>query len=246
MIDQVKKFGDLIGKKKLFPLTQHILNFLFVVSISSFVFEKYYFKYKLLDITNYNLVYNFLVKGNFAVPISIFFVIWALTFFIAKYVFIMANQALSKRFRKKINAIEDEILKEKTVRESSSIKDDREKDWVRFLVEEIKANNTKQDLNRILAFMRKKKDEFQDEFVVVLRGLIAVSIYFSIVPYFGHLLYLILIITFVIYVFFIVGFYQLMELTPDIIFKVRAYYSDENKEQIGNNVIEKSDETRAF
>ena len=243
MIDQVKKVGDLIGKKKLFPLAQHLLNFLFVISISSFLFEKFYFKYKLLDITDYQVIYNFLIKGNFAVPISIFFIVWVLTFFISKYAFIVANSALSKRFREKINKIEAEILKEKSIQEPSSIKDDREKDWVRFLVEEIKASNTKKDLNRILAFMRKKKDECQDEFVVVLRGLIAVSIYFSAVPYFGYLLFSILIAAFLIYVFLLVSLYQLMELTPDIIFKIRKYYDDEKTDDVkseSTNIIKES------
>ena len=87
--------------------------------------------------------------------------------------------------------------------------------------------------------MSKVKIEKEDEFVILFRGLIAVSIYVCVIPHFGKILYLLLIITFIIYVFILVSIYQLMELTPEIIFKIRKYFSTENQTTNKNELITK-------
>ena len=238
MKNQITEFGDLIRSKKLFPLAKHLLNFLFVVSISSFLFENFYFKYELLDVTDYKKIYTFLVKGSFAVPLTLFFITWIITYSISTYAFVFANMALSKRFRKKINEIEIELEKEadkiENVAETThgiSFKERYGKDWISFLIEKIKARYTTKDLERLMTYMSKVKREKEDEFVILFRGLIAVSIYVCIVPYFGKILYLLLLISFIIYVFILVSIYQLMELTPEIILKIRRKY---NRDKITN------------
>ncbi len=236
MKNQITEFGDLIRSKKLFPLAKHLLNFLFVVSISSFLFEKYYFKYELLDITDYKKIYTFLVKGNFAVPLTLFFITWIITYSISTYAFVFANMALSKRFRKKINEIEIELEKKADkidtaaeITHGISFKEKYGKDWVTFLIEKIKASYTSKDLERLLKYMSKVKVEKEDEFVILFRGLIAVSIYVCVIPYFGGILYCLLLLSFLTYVFILVSIYQLMELTPEIIFKIRTHFNKENK-----------------
>jgi ABC-type multidrug transport system fused ATPase/permease subunit len=243
MSNRISEFGDLIRRKKLFPLAKHLLNFLFVVSISSFLFEKFYYKYQLLDVTDYKTIYAFLVKGDFAIPLTIFFIVWVLTFSISTYAFVFANMALSKFFRKKMNKLEidlkkqsDDVEKAAEITHGISFKEKYGKDWFEFLIEKIRASYTTNDLQSLLAYMSKIKSEKEDEFVILFRGLIAVSIYVTITPHFGKWLYIILLIAFLIYVFVIVSTYQLMELTPDVIIKIKKHFrknesSQENKKE---------------
>ena len=77
--------------------------------------------------------------------------------------------------------------------------------------------------------MSKVKAEKEDEFVILFRGLIAVSIYVCVIPYFGAILYCLLLLAFLIYVFVLVSIYQLMELTPEIILKIRKNFNKKDK-----------------
>lgn len=236
MQTKFSEFGNFIKSKNLFPLTKDLLNILFVLSISSFIFEKFYFKYDLIDVTDYKIVYAFFVKGDFAIPLSIFFISWALTNILGNLTFLLANSALTNYFRRQIERTEIELKKEfdkveKNVKEvhNISMKERYGKDWINYLIEKIKLSFSQAEYEKLLRYMSKTKIEKEDEFVILLRGLIAISIYVCVVPYFGKILYFLLISTFLFYVLIIVSIYQLMELTPELISKIKQAYNKMNK-----------------
>ena len=56
---------DYLQGKPVYAIARRALNFLFSVSITSFLFERFYFKYTWMDITAYKAILDFLVKGYF-------------------------------------------------------------------------------------------------------------------------------------------------------------------------------------
>ena len=68
--------NDYLEGKKVYPVLSRILNLLFVASITSFIFEKFYFKYTWLDISDYKSILDFLIKGRFFIPFPYFFVLY--------------------------------------------------------------------------------------------------------------------------------------------------------------------------
>lgn len=67
--------GDYLKGKPVYPVIRRFLNLLFSTSLTSFLFENFYFKYTLYDITDYKSIFDFFINGSFFVPFSIFIII---------------------------------------------------------------------------------------------------------------------------------------------------------------------------
>lgn len=63
------------GKDGLFMKFSRLLSPLLSINICSFIWEKYFFKYQWMDITDYRVVLDFFLKGNFIIPLSLFIIV---------------------------------------------------------------------------------------------------------------------------------------------------------------------------
>jgi ABC-type transport system involved in cytochrome bd biosynthesis fused ATPase/permease subunit len=237
MMDKIIEFSNLIRTKKIFPAVKYLLNFLFVVNIASFLFENLYFKYELLDISNYKIVYNFFVKGSFAIPLTLFFLVWVLTYSVAILLFSRINKIVSNFFRNKIDQFENKIKKDThlndqnsdIIRANNAFEEKYGENWFELEVAKIKSKYSKADLKSILLDLKKIKFERESEFIILFRGFIAVSIFFATSPDFGTGLFVILIFAFFICLIVLILIFQFMELIPYIINKIKQHLRSKNE-----------------
>lgn len=241
MVNDTLSLFKFLHANKLFVAVKVFANHIFVICISSALFEKFYFKYELLNFSDYNALYDFFIKGAFIVPFSIFFVIWLSTFLVAFGLFTLLNQRISKKWVKKIHArkfISKKKLKDinngakhaKGVKISDRIGDK----WYVTLYNRVKESVTPQQVRKIYNDFSKMQRSAADHFVMLFRGLIAVIIFYSTIPHFGCLLLGILIICFILYSLILVFIYQFAELMPEVVRKIdvemQEYISSESKE----------------
>jgi hypothetical protein len=99
MIDLTTVF-DKFSEKKTPDKVRAFLNFVFVASITSFVFQRVYFNYHIIDIANYQLVFDFFVSGNFFIPLLLFLVTYEITKYIPSSIFILTNVYISEWIEK--------------------------------------------------------------------------------------------------------------------------------------------------
>src|SRR6185436_16622118 len=201
MIEKLLPLAEYLKEKTLFPSVKRVLNFCFVLGISSFLFEKYYFKYSLLDITDYKRQYEFIAHGIFIIPFSIFFLVWALTGLLGNGLFTIFNYGITEKYRKKI--LEFSFHKSKTgkqlkrvdamIQENMIVKP--KKDWYITIYNSLKSSFTPKEYRRMINDLEQFKQKSISDSILVLRAMVAIFIYFLTITYFGWLLLTLLLIT---------------------------------------------------
>jgi hypothetical protein len=224
---------EFLHQNKLFPALKVFLNHLFVVSISSFLFETIYFKYDILDISDYKSIYNFFVKGDFVVPFALFFITWLITFLISTGLFNIINTIITKRLNDKYlnkKFISDEQIKKiewsaevaRGVKLSEEIGDK----WYIVVYNRIKESINPEQKRKIYYKFQKMQRSSSDDFIMIFRGFISLIIFFCIQEYFGWVLFSLVLICFIIYCIILIFIYQVAETLPVIINKIDKEISD--------------------
>ncbi len=85
------------GKATYGPV-RRIVDILLSVSIASFLFEAFYFKYQLMDIGDYKSIINFFIKGHFIVPLLLSLLAHYVTYFIAYSFFSLSTTKKSTKW----------------------------------------------------------------------------------------------------------------------------------------------------
>ncbi len=89
------------GKPIYAPIIR-LLNLLFLLCISSFIYEKIYGVYEWLDISDYKSILNYLIKGKFFIPFSIFITVYSITQFISFMIIRVIMHLFSVKIQQKI------------------------------------------------------------------------------------------------------------------------------------------------
>lgn len=236
MFGDFLSFTKYLNEKTLFPTVKRVLNFCFVLGISSFVFEKYYFKYSLLDITDYKAQYEFIAHGLFIIPFSIFFFVWAFSNMIGQGLFSVCNSIMANLFRAKIinySVKKNEAIKMLKTTESMLEKQiivKPKKEWFVLIYESLKTPDAAKSHGEMVNNLELYKKKLTNDSILVLRALIAICIYYSIVSYFGWILFVLLLMFLIIIIFLLVLGYQFAELLPTVIqkaaFEIEKYIKD--------------------
>lgn len=240
MVNDTLSLFKFLHANKLFVAVKVFADQIFVICISSALFEKFYFKYELLSFTDYKAIFNFFIKGEFIVPFSVFFIVWLCTFLFAFGIFSLVNQSISKKWVKKIHSkrfISKKKIKDidKGAKNTKGIKiSDRFGDkWYVALYNRIKASITPQQVRKIQNDFSKAQRSAASHFNMIFRGLIAVLIFFNTVPHFGWILFSVLMICFILYSVILVFIYQFTELMPEVVRKIdiemQEYINSESK-----------------
>lgn len=200
-----------------------LLNTIFVVGISSYLFESFYFDYELLDLANYRAIYWFFVDGSFIVPAAIFFVTLKVTSFLGTTLFKVPNLLLGESIKRKIRRYsidrnfpegvlsnEQQAAVEKFVsfETGPSLKD---------LFRSFSKLIDSAKLARIQNKANIAQATVEAEFVLVVRALFAMLIYFNNVSHFGWFLLVIIILILVSSVVLQTLAYQFAEIIPFVV-----------------------------
>ncbi len=169
-------------------------------------------------------ILDYFLSGEFIIPFGIFFLIWVITKF-AGSLFEVANYKITEWIRKKFDkfnfikpdgALEDAVA---PVLPDGS----RPKRWTVRLYEITRRKLTNAKLEEIDLRLKYSQVQFTSDFVLVIRSIIAIIIYFCCVEYFGGKLFTLLIFTQFVIIFLVFFGYQLAALIPI----VGSKYSEE-------------------
>jgi len=189
------------------------LNIIFICSITSFVFERYYFKYRLLPIDDVNSIYDFFIRGHFIVPFALFYAFWILTIALRMLLFQVPNAFISKKFGSILTKFMVWYLVSKKSKFSSPnvLPKSKSLDWV------VKSlPDTELEDRSLIKKTLQSHQSLESDFTLVLRGFIAITLYFISIDYFGWRMFLILLL--ILLFTWILQFmkYQFVEATPTL------------------------------
>lgn len=231
--------GDYLKGKPVYPVIRRFLNLLFSTSLTSFLFEKFYFKYTLYDITDYKSILSFFINGNFFVPFSIFIIIhyfldWISDGFFLVFTLRKSSEVVTEIYNYELNKydyrnIVDTINKNPIIKMPIKFN----KSVISNLLKHLSHELTIEQWQEAEILLEEQKTATKESFKLSIKAFLTFTVYFFIVPYFGWLLY-----SLVIFVLFLISFglyfaYLLMDILPAIITRfqhhVSIYLSEEIK-----------------
>lgn len=212
--------SDYIKGKAIYPSIRRFLNLLFLVSITSFFYERLYGRYTLDEITNYKVILDFFVKGHFFIPFSIFVIVYALTQFISFLVFKIFYLKKSLKITKEI--FEQKIEKEDLVEGAGVIESylnnlthiNLSKEEIIEVYTEIKQELSYEDIMELKKVLNDQKDIIELNFVLILRMFIAVTIYYASLENFGGYLYYPVIAILILLIIVLYNTYKYLDIAP--------------------------------
>lgn len=207
------------GKPVFIPV-RRLLNLLFNISISSFLYVRYFGSYTLLSFNQYKEAIDFFIKGKFFIPFSIFIVVYAFTQTIASIVFYLSTHFWSVRNQRKI--LKHKMKKseiDKGLKNISSLSEylSPEKLTKEQMVEfynKFREEFTQEAFQELVAALKEPKDNIEANFLFTFRMLVAITIYFISLPEFSGLLYVFVLITLLILSYFFIISYRLLDVIP--------------------------------
>jgi hypothetical protein len=202
--------GDYLKGKSIMPSIRRTLNFLFNISISSYLFERIYGSYTWLNYNDYKGILDFFIKGNFFIPFSIFLVVYGITQFLSMILFLSINYFKAVKLTKEI--LEYQFKKElidKLINEINEVSEivspiQLTKATLVSLYQNLRTHLTPEAFENMESSLKEPKQDLETTFYLAFRMMIAITIYFISIPQFGWFLYSIAT------VFIIVGMYVIM------------------------------------
>lgn len=228
--------NEYINGKPVYPVARRLLSFLFSLSITSFFFEKLYFNYQWINITDYKAILDFLIKGYFFVPLCLFVIVHYSLQGISLVFFTLMTVKKSSNLLKKLYAIE--FKKTDSLRLIQSINDNPisaspfpfQESHFYELYQHLVTNIPKKQMEKFESGLKIKKEACEQNFYLIIKALFTVTIYFFAVSYFGWLLYFTTLLILITLLFVLYCGYLLLDLAPAAIkkfdYEVSRYLAD--------------------
>lgn len=225
MADYFFVVGDYLNGKPVYPVIRRILNLLFSISLTSFLFKKFYFNYIWLDFSDYKSILDFFINGKFFIPFSLFIIIHILLDSIAEIVFFLFT------FRKSIEIVNEVYNYQFNKSDYRNIMGKMNDNGVlkmpitfdkSFFIETYKylaTNIPIEEWKEQERSLEEQKSSTKDTFKLTLKGLITITIYFITISYFGLLLYMVVAGILILTLFGLYFGYLLMDIIPSAIKK---------------------------
>jgi hypothetical protein len=242
--DALLILSDYLKGKSIYPPVRRVLNLLFAVSIASYFYEIAYGNYTWLDYTDYKSLLDFLIKGKFFIPFSIFIVVNLSIQGISNLVFIPISHFVTLKWARII--VNYELRKEsidegvnKVIEVSAVVTPVHLNE--QMLVEvgrELKEKITIEVQEKIERDLAKPKRDIEANFHFAFKGIIAITIYFISLSQFGWVLYSMTLLLTVFAMFLLVISHCFLGILPalvrrfhkevtDYISKYQTAYQDE-------------------
>ena len=237
MTDVLIYIADRLKGKSLFPLFRWSLNIIFCTSISNAIFSESHPDIKLPNSYDFQKLWAFFVEGYFTIPLVIFLIVYFVSQGIVTLFFMYFGDYKNFKLTKKILAyqlvkrdIQESIQNITEVSNQVAIVD-LTKEKILEMYHGLKNVFSKQDLVKLKEVLDEGKTTISDNFVTLLRGLIAITIYFATIPSFGWFLFLIIVFLFLfLFVLLLLG-YKLLDILPALMSKallIENIYLDKN------------------
>ncbi len=239
MTDVLIYIADRLKGKSMFPLFRWILNLIFCTSITNAIFSQTHPDIRLPDSYDFQKIWDFFVKGHFTIPLIIFLIVYFVSQGIVTLFFMYFGDYKNFKLTKKILAYQ---LEKKEIQESikniTEVSDqvaivDLTKEKILEMYNGLKNVFSEQDLVKLKEVLDEGKTTISDNFVTLLRGLIAITIYFATIPSFGWLLFLIIVVLFKFLFLLLMLGYKLLDILPALMSKallIENIYLDKNNQ----------------
>jgi len=190
---------DYLRGKPVFSIISRMLNILFSISISSFFFEKFYFKYFWLDITDYKTILDFFIKGYFFVPFSIFIVVHFSIESISNVIFGSVTDNNSSKLAKGLIEFFGDW--------PSLIK------WYKRIEKSESPTHWRKFKKKFLM----QKRVIRERFNLAFKAIIVMTIYFFTISYFGWILYILVMMALIIILISLWGAFLFLDALPSVL-----------------------------
>jgi hypothetical protein len=221
---------DYLKGKSVYAPVVKIMDFLFSVSITSYIFSKVYFPYTLINLTDYRGIYSFFVNGDFWPPFIIFLIIYFGLGFIAQSIFILTNLRYELKIKTKILAYGrkkkdlNRLFKNINNNPIAPIPFKVNHTYLLQYIQKIKDSVKPEQWKNALNKMERTKENLLSNFKVTIKAIIAITLYFMSLSHFGWLLYLISLLVLISLLIFFFLSHLLLEILPVAVQKVDAEY----------------------
>lgn len=215
-------FTDYLKGNPTYPVIRRGLNVILKTSIAAFLYEKCIGAYTWINITDYNSIMDFLVKGHFIIPLSFYILTYAI---IGLTIFLFFNFRLDyKKYKtnRKIESKEpdnegfDEILEGLSKLGSKfNVFSFSKEEIITFYKNNI-ANISQNDINELKKVIQVQKSNLSNHFGLVFRLLIAICIYHFNLNNFPIGLFLTILFVLFISIFLIISAYRLIDVLPAV------------------------------
>lgn len=242
-MDWIAVIIDNFSKDKLWPSTKRLLSIAFVLIVTSNIFEKNYYPYKLNMWNDYEAHFRYIVDGHFMVPFGIYFLIWISSNYFGTFIFIIINQLISDKFKSKI--INISINRNEYKQQANKINNlievpvnkNSKKEWFVTVYDQLKRSISKEKYQTLISELEGNKINLQSDFILLIRFVLAIVVIFNSSIQIGIFLSILMILVPIVSTLTIVIKYQFAELLPIALQKLSSemesyiketYQKDEN------------------
>lgn len=236
--------GDYLKGKSVYPAFRRMLNLLFTMSITSFVYHKCYGDYSWLNYNDYKGILDFFIKGTFFIPFSIYLVVYSLTQFFSIAFFGTLNHFKTIKITREILYYQfkketiDERLQEINTASKYVSPIRLTKHTMLEVYQELRKHITPEAFEEIEKGLKEPKQNLEANFTLAFRMMIAITIYFLLLPQFGWLLYLTAMIVLFAGMYVLMISYRFLDILPTLMRKFHHQaeeYLKLHTEQPNNN-----------
>jgi hypothetical protein len=228
---------DYLNGKPVYPTARKLLSFLFSISITSFIFERLYFKYTLLEFTDYKGILDFFVKGYFFVPFCIYVIVHYSLDIVSDIAYNLMISIKADKWRRWIFKIKYKKSDSKKIikaivdnNPTPFILDER---WLFSVYQQVTNNFSQEQWTKMLVDLEKAKRNNLHNLQLAFKAIIAVIIYFANVPYFGWKLFSATVVLLLLIIAALYFAYLSMEVLPlgiqKIYADITAYFAKQNE-----------------
>lgn len=212
--------------KTIYTPARRILNVLFSASITSYVFERTHGHYHWLDFQDYKAMLDFMIKGHFFIPFSLFIIVHYLTRWFAGLIFLLVVYLPTARMtreivkhkvtRRSVRGITNQVMKASKSIAPIAITPE----LIGQMVDSMRASITQETFQEVTRGVNEQKGNAEASFILFFRAAVTITVYFATLPMFGWKLYTLTLIVLAVAMFLMIVGSVLLELTPVILKKM--------------------------
>ncbi|HTN05709.1 hypothetical protein [Agriterribacter sp.] len=184
-----------LNGKPVSPVLLKIIDFVLTLSLTSIFFQKVYFHYSLLDITDYKGVYYFISSGQFFIPLVLFFLTHFSINFASGSFFNLASHFISAKWLNKVLTYKlkssdfEPLIKVSENQKLPVVPIQLDNDFIFKTYSLIKKSKTERQWQQIADKISRDAQSAKSVLNIVIKAIIATFVYYNTIPYFGAYLF---------------------------------------------------------
>jgi hypothetical protein len=216
----LKILGEL--KHNLFTgIIKAVLNLVLVSSMTFSVMNVTHPTLEVAFFENYEQWMLFFLDGSFAVPFGVFVLLWFITDYAARATFGIVTSIIEAKWRERIllmtlddNSIKVDIERDGIKDLMNALKETPQKHWAIKVYEMVWQSFPEKKWEQIKQRIRRVKQDYFNDFVVLFRSFIMLIVYFIWVSSFGWIMFVLLFVLFCIIGLLLVIYYLFASALP--------------------------------